>query len=178
MRRANRIRFNRVIKARRQAQYMPDSESVVVYVDRMSHAVDLPSYQTPGAAGFDLHAAIEEDSQGFECVVLQPGQWDLIPTGLRMAIPGGYELQIRPRSGLAYKEGLTILNTPGTIDSDYRGEIKIMAINLGKKNVIINRGDRIAQGVLNKVPKADFHEASILTVTKRGTGGFGHTGTN
>lgn len=132
----------------------------------------LPAYQTEGAAGFDFLAALDEG----EDVKLLPGDWAMIPTGLKFAIPFGCELQVRPRSGLAAKNGITVLNTPGTIDSDYRGEIKIILINLGKEPFVIKRGMRIAQGVLSPYYRGDFTVVDHLDKTERGAGGFGHTG--
>jgi dUTP pyrophosphatase len=132
----------------------------------------LPSYQTEGAAGFDFYAALAAD----ETVTIGPGEWKLIPTGLKFAIPYGMELQVRPRSGLAAKFGVTLLNTPGTIDSDYRGEVKIIMINLSKNDFVIERGMRIAQGILSSYIRAEFHISEELSETERGSGGFGHTG--
>ncbi len=130
----------------------------------------LPRYETSGAAGMDVEAAV--------CGVLliDPGEMALVPTGFRVALPAGYELQVRPRSGLAVKYGLTILNSPGTIDSDYRGEVKIALINLGRKPFIVHRGDRIAQLVLAPVTRARFVLVKALDQTTRDAGGFGHTG--
>ena len=130
----------------------------------------LPEYQTHGASGFDLCAACSDPLQ------LTPGRRALVPTGLQAAIPHGFELQIRPRSGLAVKHGLTMLNTPGTIDSDYRGEIKLIVINLGSEPFMIERGMRLAQAVLAEVVKAKLAAADNLNATSRAEGGFGHTG--
>lgn len=130
----------------------------------------LPAYQTEGAAGFDFVAAVEEP------IALRPGEWKRIPTGLKLAIPCGCELQVRPRSGLAAKNGVTVLNTPGTIDSDYRGEIQVILINLGKETFVVERGMRIAQGILAPYYKAEFVVTEALDTTERGDGGFGHTG--
>lgn len=132
----------------------------------------LPIYASLGAAGADVKAFIEED------IVLAPSESVLIPTGLKMEIPQGYEIQIRPRSGLALKSQVTVLNTPGTIDSDYRGEIGVILINHGKKPFIITRGMRIAQAVLVKVEKAEFLIEEALQTTVRGEDGFGHSGTH
>jgi dUTP pyrophosphatase len=132
----------------------------------------LPSYATPGAAGMDIRAFMNEPVQ------LQPLQRALIPTGLFIEIPEGYEAQIRPRSGLAIKQGITCLNTPGTIDSDYRGEIKIILINLSGEVQVINSGDRIAQMVVHKFEKVMLEEVVILSETERQIGGFGSTGKN
>ena len=130
----------------------------------------LPAYQTEGAAGFDFLAAVEESME------INPGEWVMVPTGLKFAVPQGCELQVRPRSGLAAKHGVTVLNTPGTIDSDYRGEIKIILINLGKETFVVERGMRIAQGILAPYYKGDFSVVDALDETERGAGGFGHTG--
>ncbi|MBM9519982.1 dUTP diphosphatase [Desulforhopalus vacuolatus] len=132
--------------------------------------LSLPQYQTAGAAGMDICAAVEDS------VVLQPGEIVLIPAGFAMAIPDGFEAQIRPRSGLAVKHGITLINSPGTIDSDYRGEIKIPLINHGCEPFTLWRGDRIAQMVLASVVRVEVVEVSELDNTDRGTDGFGHTG--
>lgn len=130
----------------------------------------LPTYATEGASGMDVAAAIEEE------VTIPPLGRVAIPTGLAANVPEGYELQVRPRSGLALSEGLTVLNAPGTIDSDYRGEIKVLLINLGERPVVVRRGDRIAQLVLARVEKAENVEVTDLPPSDRGSGGFGHTG--
>lgn len=130
----------------------------------------LPEYETTGAAGMDLRANLEED------VILGSLDRTLIPTGLFIELPEGYEAQIRPRSGLAIKKGLSLINTPGTIDADYRGELKVIMINLSKKAVTIEHGDRIAQMVINKIEQAELIEVENLSDTNRGAGGFGHTG--
>lgn len=132
--------------------------------------IQLPCYMTNGAAGMDLHAAVESE------IEVASGQVALVPTGLYTAVPEGHELQIRPRSGLALKNGIGILNSPGTIDSDYRGEIKIIIINMGQEKFIIKRNDRIAQAVLSPVSKAVIKEVNDLPPTERSGGGFGHTG--
>jgi dUTP pyrophosphatase len=132
----------------------------------------LPVYETEGAAGMDLRAAIPEEAP----VTLRPGDRQMIPTGLSMAIPAGYEVQVRPRSGLAAKHGLTCLNSPGTVDSDYRGELKVILINLGQDPFVIRRGERIAQMVAAPVTRASFALVPSLPETQRGTGGFGSTG--
>lgn len=139
---------------------------------KLPHATDLPlpSYESEYAAGMDIRAALPEPVQ------LKPGQRKLIPTGLKMALPKGYEAQIRPRSGLAYRNGITMLNTPGTIDSDYRGEVKVLAVNLGEDPFVINHGDRIAQMVVAPVTQAVVKEVGDLPETERGEGGFGSTG--
>jgi dUTP pyrophosphatase len=131
---------------------------------------DLPRYETEGSAGMDIRAMLSEP------VILKPLQRALIPTGLYIELPDGYEAQIRPRSGLAFKKGLSILNSPGTIDSDYRGEIKVLLINLSNETAILNTGERIAQMVISKYERIAFEEVDELSETKRGVGGFGHTG--
>lgn len=130
----------------------------------------LPSYETAGAAGMDIRSYLPEP------VILKPLQRALIPTGLYIELPAGYEAQIRPRSGLALKKGLSLLNTPGTIDSDYRGEIKIILINLSNETAVLNTGERIAQMVIAKYEKVKLQEVDELSDTERGEGGFGHTG--
>jgi dUTP pyrophosphatase len=132
--------------------------------------LNLPNYETAGAAGMDVEAGLTT------YVTLQPGERTLIPTGFSIAVPQGYELQVRPRSGLATKYGVTIINSPGTIDSDYRGEVKIALINLGHDPYTIHRGDRIAQLVPAPVLRTIFTQVSILDKTERDSGGFGHTG--
>jgi len=141
---------------------------------RLSHAagLDLPAYETAGAAGMDLRAAVAEDRP----LMLMPGKRALVPTGLVMEIPQGYEAQIRPRSGLALKHGITCLNTPGTIDSDYRGEVKVLLINLGDEEFLIERGRRIAQMVIAPVTQVRVVELKETSDTARGSGGFGSTG--
>lgn len=136
------------------------------------HSFDLPlpQYMTPGSAGVDLYAAHQGDLR------LKPGERQLIPTGLAIALPPGWEAQVRPRSGLALKYGITLLNTPGTIDADYRGEIKVLVINLGDKEYILKRGERIAQMVFAPVQQVELVEVEFLNDTQRGEGGFGHTG--
>ena len=136
------------------------------------HSFDLPlpKYMTDGASGVDLYAACEGD------IGIPAGGRALVPTGLAISMPQGYEAQIRPRSGLALRHGITLLNTPGTIDSDYRGEIQIIVINLGDKEYILHSGERIAQMVFAKVVKAELVEIDDLDDTARGEGGFGHTG--
>ena len=132
----------------------------------------LPEYKTDMSSGMDLKANIENE------IILNPGERELIPTGLFISLPKGYEAQIRPRSGLAINYGITVLNAPGTIDADYRGEIKIILINLSQKPFTINDGDRIAQMVINKVEQISWDEVKELDKTQRGSGGFGHTGIN
>ncbi len=146
----------------------------VVPVTRLAHNPDLPlpAYETDGAAGMDLRAAVPED----EPIVLKPGARVMAPTGLAFAVPKGFEAQVRPRSGLAAKAGVTCLNTPGTVDSDYRGEVKVILINLGEEDFIIRRGDRIAQLVIAPFARAGWNEVASLDETGRGAGGFGSTG--
>lgn len=141
---------------------------------RLEHAagLDLPAYETSGSAGVDLRAAVPEDRQ----IVLLPGRRTLVPTGLIFELEEGYEAQIRPRSGLAFKHGITCLNTPGTIDSDYRGEVKVLLINLGDDDFRIERGMRIAQAVISPVVQVEIEERSEVGETERGAGGFGSTG--
>ena len=129
-----------------------------------------PAYTTEGAAGMDIRASLEE------AVTLSPMERQLITTGLFLQLPTDYEAQIRPRSGLAFKQGITCLNSPGTIDSDYRGEIKVLLINLSSEDQVIRHGDRIAQMVIAKVDKAELNVVQQLNITVRGNGGFGHTG--
>ncbi|QCG97677.1 dUTP diphosphatase [Azospirillum sp. TSA2s] len=132
----------------------------------------LPSYATEGAAGFDLRAAVPADAP----VVLAPGKRVLVPTGFAVGLPAGWEMQIRPRSGLAVKNGVTVLNTPGTVDCDYRGPVGVCLINLGEEPFTIARGDRIAQAVIAEAPQAALVEVASLDETARGAGGFGSTG--
>ncbi len=139
-------------------------------VKRLGHARGLPRYMSEQAAGMDLPAAIETP------LTLAPGERALVPTGLALAIPPGYEGQVRPRSGLAAKHGLTLLNAPGTIDADYRGEVKVILINLGSEPVTISPGQRIAQLVIAPVTRAELTEVDELPPTPRGEGGFGHSG--
>lgn len=141
---------------------------------RLPHAeaLDLPAYETEGAAGMDLRAAVAAG----EPMTLAPGQRTLVPTGFIFEIPAGYEAQIRPRSGLAFKNGITCLNTPGTIDSDYRGEVKVLLVNLGDADFVIERGMRIAQMVIAPVTQVSVREADNASETTRGAGGFGSTG--
>ena len=136
-----------------------------------AHDLPLPKYMSQGAAGMDLCAAVEGE------VVLKPGEWQLIPTGLRVAIPPGYEGQIRPRSGLALQHGLSVVNAPGTVDSDYRGPVGVILINLGNKPYTVQRGDRIAQLLISPVARPDIELVEELEDTERSQGGFGHTGT-
>ncbi|SHM88048.1 dUTP diphosphatase [Roseibium suaedae] len=148
--------------------------TVKVELKRLPHGVDLPlpAYQSELAAGLDLLAAVETPQ------VLDPGKRAIIPTGLAMALPAGFEGQVRPRSGLAAKNGVTVLNTPGTVDADYRGEVKVILINLGEEPFTIERGSRIAQLVIAPVLQAELVEVETLSETQRGAGGFGSTGTS
>ena len=141
----------------------------VKIVNKSKH--QLPSYETPASAGMDLRANLDEP------VVLKPLERDSIPTGLFIELPVGYEAQIRPRSGLAIKKGITLLNTPGTIDADYRGEIKIILANISNEEFVVNDGERIAQMVINQHEQAQWIEVDELLETERGAGGFGSTGT-
>ena len=145
---------------------------ISVAIRRLAHGagLPLPAYATPGSAGLDLLAALDKP------VEIQPGGRTLIPTGLAMELPEGYEAQIRPRSGLALKHGITVLNAPGTIDSDYRGEVSVLLVNLGDKPVTVARGERIAQLVVQRVEHAAFVEVDDLPSSARGEGGFGSTG--
>jgi dUTP pyrophosphatase len=145
-----------------------------VPIRRLEHNRDLPlpAYETAQAAGMDLRAAVPDD----EPLTLRPGSRFPVPTGLAFALPAGYEAQIRPRSGLAAKHGVTCLNTPGTVDADYRGEVKVILINLGEEDFTIRRGDRIAQLVIAPVTQARWSEVAELDATARGDGGFGSTG--
>ena len=132
--------------------------------------VELPKYETKGSAGMDVRANIKES------ITLKSLERILIPTGLKVAIPEGYEIQVRPRSGLAIKHGITMLNTPGTVDSDYRGELKVIVVNLSNETYTIEPNERIGQFVLNKIEQIEFIEVEELDSTERGEGGFGHTG--
>ena len=149
--------------------------SLYVEIKPLEHFGDLalPAYETVLAAGADLRAAVTADRP----MILRPGQRALVPTGFAMALPAGYEAQIRPRSGLAYKHGVTCLNTPGTIAADYRGEVKVLLINHGDEPFTINRGERIAQMVIAPITQPEFSRVEILSETARGEGGFGSTGT-
>tara|TARA_B100000902_G_scaffold396126_1_gene456355 strand:+ start:2316 stop:2753 length:438 start_codon:yes stop_codon:yes gene_type:complete len=143
---------------------------VKVLIKKLNPAVQLPSYKTDGASGMDLMAFIEKP------INLEPGKSCLVPTGLSVAFPKKYEIQIRPRSGLAAKNKISVLNTPGTIDSDYRGELKIILFNHGSENFIINNNDRVAQMVLTPIIKMELEDVNELPETVRGDGGFGSTG--
>lgn len=148
------------------------SGKVHIRITRLPHGADLPlpKYETELAAGMDLRAALAE------AIVLKPGERRLIPTGFAIALPAGYEAQVRPRSGLALKQGLTCLNSPGTVDADYRGEVGVILINLGQEPVTISRGDRIAQMVIAPVTQGMWEEVASLDETDRGAGGFGSSG--
>lgn len=139
-------------------------------IEKKFNDIPLPSYSTKGSSGMDIRAAVKEE------LLIEPGQITLIPTNLSVEIPVGYEIQVRPRSGLAAKYGIGVLNSPGTIDSDYRGEVKIILINFGKEKFKISRGDRIAQIVVSKVYIGNIIESDDLNSSPRGSGGFGHTG--
>ena len=142
-----------------------------ILIKRLSDNVSLPKYETEGSSGMDLAANINES------IELKPGATVIVPTGISLSIPKNFEIQIRPRSGLAAKSNISVLNTPGTIDSDFRGELKVILINLGNKSFLIENGARIAQMVLCPIVKAKLKEVKILEGTKRGSGGFGSTGT-
>lgn len=143
-----------------------------VSVKVLSHGkgLPLPKYMSEHAAGMDLYAAVNPE------IVIPPGEWKLVPTGISIALPDGYEAQVRPRSGLALKQGVSILNTPGTVDADYRGEVGVILMNHSKQDLIIKRGDRIAQMIINKIERIQFEEVAELPDSDRGAGGFGHTG--
>lgn len=147
-------------------------EKVLIKFRRLDDSTDLPlpCYESEGSSGMDIRACVKDD------VILQPGQIKLIPTGLAVSIPFGYEAQMRPRSGLSLKHGIGLVNSPGTIDSDYRGEIGIIMINWGESPFTVKRRDRIAQMIITKVCRADIAEVEILDDTMRGEGGFGHSG--
>jgi len=153
----------------------PDSQPALTLV-RLPHAdgLDLPAYETAGAAGMDLRAALVAEAP----VTIPPGGRALVPTGFIFEIPAGYEGQVRPRSGLAFKHGITCLNTPGTIDSDYRGEVKVLLVNLGQEDFTVERGMRIAQMIIAPVVQMTVREADGASATARGAGGFGSTGSS
>jgi dUTP pyrophosphatase len=146
--------------------------SIIVAITKLPQAdnLNLPAYATEHAAGMDLYAAVQSD------IVLQPGQRKLIPTGISIALPEGYEAQVRPRSGLAIKNGVTVLNSPGTIDADYRGEVQVILANLGEAAFTVTRGMRVAQMVVAPYSRVEWEEAEQLSLTARGAGGFGSTG--
>ncbi len=160
------------MKKRKCSLHIRCMEKIRVMIKRSSGNEDipLPRYMSPNAAGMDIHAAVKEET------ILHPGAIKLISTGISVALPPGFEAQIRPRSGLAIKHGVSLLNTPGTIDADYRGEVGIILINLGEHPFVIKRGDRIAQMIINKVYQAQLELSQELCVTERNDGGFGHTG--
>jgi len=151
----------------------PGGARVSILITRLPGARDLPlpTRATPGSAGFDLHAAVEDE------LVLAPGDRALVPTGFAIAVPPGHEAQVRPRSGLALRHGIVLPNAPGTIDADYRGEVRVIVMNAGEEPFRVKRGDRIAQLVVAPVSMASFREVDALPDTERGSGGFGHTGT-
>jgi len=144
-----------------------------IYKKSNRETIKLPQYQTTGSSGLDLVANLKQDT---EQITIKPNKWELIPTGITIELPDGCEAQIRPRSGLAYKYGVTVLNSPGTIDNDYRGEIKIILINHGHEDFIVKNGDRIAQMIISKYEKVKIEEIEFLTETSRNDGGFGSTG--
>ena len=148
---------------------------VTIQFKRLNIRATPPEYQTEGAAGMDLRACFENYISG--AVEVKPGETERIPTGIAIALPPGYEAQVRPRSGLAAKHGVTVLNSPGTIDEDYRGEIQVLLLNTSKVPFVVNHGDRIAQIVVARVDRAQLHETTELPSTDRGAGGFGSTGT-
>ena len=143
---------------------------IKILVKKFDKNIKLPAYKTPGSSGMDLIAHVKNK------MIINPGKTKTIPTGIAIAIPKNYEIQIRPRSGLAAKKGISVLNTPGTVDSDYRGEIKIILINFSKKPFVVKSGDRIAQMILSPIAKGKLKEVKILPSTVRGQGGFGSTG--
>ncbi len=145
---------------------------IKILIKRLSKEIPLPKYETEGSSGMDLSANIESS------INIDPGKKEIVPTGIAISVPNGFEVQIRPRSGLAAKHNITVLNTPGTIDSDYRGELKIILINLGKESFKIEKGFRIAQMVVCPIIKAKIKEVEKLNKTKRDKGGFGSTGAN
>lgn len=147
-------------------------EEIRVLIKKLGHAGDLPlpCFMSEEASGMDIYAAVEEE------IILSPGKFALVPTGIKLAIPPGFEAQVRPRSGLAFKHGITVLNSPGTIDADYRGEIKVLLINLGSHDYTLTRGERIAQLVIHALPAVRLIQVDELPPTLRDDGGFGHTG--
>jgi len=149
---------------------MPEPTDIEIAIEPHGQGLPLPAYETDLAAGMDLLAAVKEP------LVLAPGERTLIPTGIRIALPAGMEAQVRPRSGLAIKHGIALVNAPGTIDADYRGEIKVIVINHGDAPFTVQRGDRIAQLIIAPVLRAHWQQVDDLSETERGDGGFGHTG--
>jgi dUTP pyrophosphatase len=144
-----------------------------IYKKSNRETIKLPQYQTTGSSGLDLVANLDQET---EQITIKPNKWEIIPTGITIELPDGCEAQIRPRSGLAYKYGVTVLNSPGTIDNDYRGEIKIILINHGNEDFIVKNGDRIAQMIISKYEQVELEEIEFLTETTRNDGGFGSTG--
>ena len=144
-----------------------------IYKKSNRETIKLPQYQTTGSSGLDLVANLDQET---EQITIKPNKWEIIPTGITIELPDGCEAQIRPRSGLAYKYGVTVLNSPGTIDNDYRGEIKIILINHGQEDFIVKNGDRIAQMIISKYEQVELEEIEFLTETTRNDGGFGSTG--
>ncbi len=144
-----------------------------IYKKSNRETIKLPQYQTTGSSGLDLVANLDQET---EQINIKPNKWEIIPTGITIELPDGCEAQIRPRSGLAYKYGVTVLNSPGTIDNDYRGEIKIILINHGQEDFIVKNGDRIAQMIISKYEQVELEEIEFLTETTRNDGGFGSTG--
>lgn len=169
------LRLTRRARTRLDASMLIDPQNrPILKLVRLPHSegLDLPAYETAGAAGMDLRAAVEDDTP----LVIAPGKRALVSTGLVFEIPPGFEAQIRPRSGLAFKHGVTCLNTPGTIDSDYRGEVKVLLINLGEEDFVVIRGMRIAQMVISPVIQVTVAEFIEASQTRRGSSGFGSTG--
>ena len=153
---------------------MSSCQELIIRISRIevdACDIPLPRYATDGSSGMDIHAAVLAE------ITIDPGETALVPTGLRVEIPQGYEAQVRPRSGLAYKYGVTVLNTPGTIDADYRGEIKVLLVNLSGQAFVIANGERIAQMIVTAHARVDWEISNTLAETIRGIGGFGHTGT-
>ena len=151
---------------------MTPAADIQIRIRRLAHAdgLPLPAYETPGAAGMDVRAAVEVP------LTLAPGAIAMVPTGFALELPEGFEMQVRPRSGLAARHGITLPNSPATVDSDYRGEVRVIVQNLGPEPFVIERGMRIAQMVLQRVPRVQWVEVEELSATTRGAGGFGHTG--
>lgn len=146
------------------------TKQVKVNIQILTPGVEIPAYQSPEAAGFDLPAVLDRE------ILIKPGERVLIPTGIAVSLPDGYQLEVRPRSGLAFKSGITVLNSPGTVDPDYRGEIGVVLINLGREPFPVRPGDRIAQGVIVPFVRAEFKKVKKLPLSVRGKGGYGHTG--
>ena len=151
---------------------MSETPQVLVKQEAEARDLPLPAYETEGSVGLDLRAAVPAD----EPCVIEAGKWKLVPTGLRIALPHGYEAQVRPRSGLALRHGIGVLNSPGTIDEDYRGEIGVILFNFGEEPFTVSRGDRIAQVVVQRAVRLEWKACEELAATSRGDGGFGHTG--